>query len=155
MKMIPLRYKPFMVTAAVLALHGCEAPADPATETAMEEQTAESEQQSDTPRELPDFNRSAWLTIGADGAVQTTFLDAEGRYRDLRNGTLVAGGGWEERPEGTVCFEPDTGRGECWEITATEDDGTLIATNAQDKRVQLKQVAYAPPADSETVDETA
>lgn len=153
MTLILLRYKPLVATAALLALSACEAPADPTTETAMEEQNKESEQESDNPGDLPDFARSAWLTIGVDGAVQTTFFDIEGRYRDLRNGALVAEGGWEERPEGTICFDPDTGRGGCWTITATEDDSTLIATNEQDKRVELKQLAYIPPANFETVAE--
>lgn len=94
---------------------------------------------------------TAWLTVGTDGAVQTTFLDAGGRYRDFRNGEPLFEGTWEQRPEGSVCFQPDNGVGACWELGRPESDGTLIATNGEDRRIEIKRITYtAPPSDDET-----
>ena len=56
---------------------------------------------------------TAWLTVGTDGAVQTTLIDADGRYRDMRNGELFGEGTWQLLPNGTICFEPETGVGAC------------------------------------------
>ncbi|MGJ8598287.1 hypothetical protein, partial [Sulfitobacter sp.] len=67
---------------------------------------------------------TGWLTIGNDGAVQTTFLDSDGRFRDFRNGELLAEGNWERMPDERLCFEPDAGRGDCWEVEAPDADGT-------------------------------
>ena len=93
------------------------------------------------------ISETGWLTVGSDGAVQTTFFDAGGRYRDLRNGALLAQGMWEQRPDGTVCFEPDAGLGACWETGSEDETGTVIATNGDGKRIEIKRVTYlAPPA---------
>ncbi len=93
---------------------------------------------------------TGWLTIGSDGAVQTTFFDTGGRYRDLRNGTLLSQGNWQQRPDGELCFEPDAGLGACWTTSSEEDGGTVIATNGDGKRIEIKRVTYiAPPAPDE------
>ncbi len=98
-------------------------------------------------------SETGWLTVGTDGAVQTTFFDAGGRYRDLRNGALLAEGMWEQRPDGTVCFEPDAGLGACWETGSEDETGTVIATNGDGKRIEIKRVTYlAPPAPEEGED---
>ncbi len=101
------------------------------------------------------FTESGWLTVGADGGVQTTFIDAGGRYRDLRNGEQVAEGKWQERPDGSLCFEPDAGFGACWEIEPLEDDGTAIAVNGEGKRIEIKRVSYIGPEASEDDDTDA
>ena len=95
---------------------------------------------------------TAWLTVGTDGAVQTTLIDAEGRYRDMRNGELFGEGTWQQRPNGTICFEPETGVGACWETETTGDDGTLKAVNGDDRRIELKRVTYTPPETAESDD---
>lgn len=97
---------------------------------------------------------TAWLSVGADGAVQTTLIDEGGRYRDIRNGEVFGEGGWQQRPDGKLCFEPDTGLGACWEIETTAEDGTVIATNGDDRRIELKRVTYTAPEtdDEETAD---
>lgn len=97
---------------------------------------------------------TGWLTVGTDGAVQTTFIDADGRYRDLRNGTLLAEGNWQQRPDGAVCFEPDAGIGECWTTSATSDDGTIVATDGDGKRIEITQVTYIPPSAEESGEES-
>ena len=88
---------------------------------------------------------TGWLTIGADGAVQTTYLDPEGRYRDYRDGQPFARGEWARGPEGRLCFEPEAGRGTCWETGAADDDGSVIATDADGKTIRITRIAYLAP----------
>lgn len=99
---------------------------------------------------------SGWLTVGADGAVQTTFFEPDGRYRDLRNGALIAQGRWERRNDGMLCFEPDSGIGACWETGPVNDAGEAIATDTTGKRITIRRIAYLAPAasadDAETGD---
>ena len=92
---------------------------------------------------------TAWLSVGTDGAVQTTLIDEGGRYRDIRNGELFGEGGWQQRPDGRVCFEPDTGLGACWQTESGDQDGTVIAINDDDRRIELKRVTYTAPDASE------
>lgn len=109
--------------------------------------TPEIEPPSDTDISV---SESGWLTVGNDGAVQTTFFDADGRYRDLRNGEPFAEGSWEQRPDGRVCFEPDSGRGDCWETDKADENGEASATNGDGKVVAIKQITYlAPPQEEE------
>lgn len=94
------------------------------------------------------LTESGWLTVGTDGAVQTTFFDAGGRYRDLRNGEPFATGKWEQRPDGTVCFEPDEGAGACWKTGRPDADGDVIATDEDGKSIAIKRITYvAPPSE--------
>lgn len=92
---------------------------------------------------------TAWLTVGTDGAVQTTLIDDGGRYRDIRNGELFGEGGWQQRPDGKVCFEPDTGLGTCWQTESGDQNGTVIAISDDDRRIELKRVTYTAPDASE------
>ena len=115
-------------------------------------ETAEApESVAENPSEAILMADTAWLSVGSDGSVQTTFLDPGGRYRDFRNGIAADTGSWEARPDGAVCFNPDDGRGDCWTSSAFESDGSAIITSADGKRVELKRITYvAPPADEET-----
>jgi len=87
---------------------------------------------------------TGWLTIGGDGAVQTTYFDPEGRYRDFRNGELLGEGDWERGPEGRVCFEPDAGRGACWTTSEIDEDGEASATDGEGRTIAIKRVTYLP-----------
>jgi len=88
---------------------------------------------------------TGWLTIGSDGAVQTTYFDSDGRYRDRRNGEPVAQGSWRRGPDDRLCFEPDAGRGACWSIDEPDEDGVAIAEDADGKTIAIRRVAYLPP----------
>jgi len=93
---------------------------------------------------------TAWLSVGNDGAVQTTMIDPAGRYRDFRNGEPAGQGSWSQRPDGSICFEPAQGSGACWETGAPQEDGSLIATNDDGMRVEITRIAYtAPSADAD------
>lgn len=91
------------------------------------------------------LSQTAWLSVSEDGAVLTTFLDPNGRYRDLRNGEPAFEGDWSERPDGKLCFTPDAGLGGCWSIGAPGDNGEARATNADGRAILLKRISYAPP----------
>ncbi|WP_407875644.1 hypothetical protein [Qipengyuania nanhaisediminis] len=92
---------------------------------------------------------TAWLTVGTDGAVQTTFVDEDGRYRDFRNSEPFGQGSWEQRPDGTICFEPDSGTGACWEIEPDGSETDIFATDSEGRRIDIKRITYAPPQDDE------
>lgn len=121
-------------------------------DAAVEEESDEGEE--DSSRTIP-MTETGWLTVGSDGSVLTTFFDSGGRYRDFRNGEPLGEGRWEQRPDGSVCFDPDSGAGECWETDSPEDDGSMIVTNEDDKRIGVRRVTYtAPQTDEEASDET-
>lgn len=141
-----------MLGACTEEAGGAEAQSEPPTATPGEDGGSASDTRSVT-LAVAD---SAWLTVGTDGAVQTTFFDEGGRYRDLRNGQLFAQGAWEQRPDGTICFEPDTGFGACWQTEAEDENGTVIATNSDGKAIEIKRVTYiAPPVQEEGEEEGA
>ena len=130
-----------------LTLAGCTGePADGGGTSALSE--------SPTPEAAPSSSELAvaqtgWLSIGADGAVQTTFFDADGRYRDLRNGEPFAQGGWEQRPDGSICFEPDEGAGACWMTGAPDAAGEIIVTSTDGKAIAIRRITYMAPTGDE------
>lgn len=133
-----------LALAMALGLGACTTePGAPAETDAPSNETTESV------RDVLITAESGWLTIGGDGAVQTTFFDAGGRYRDLRNGALLAEGSWELREDASVCFEPDAGRGACWQIGAVDDNGTAIATDPDGKQIEIRRVTYVAPPPAE------
>lgn len=148
-----MRFKLLPMTAcAVLLLSGCaegagdaagDVSADASGGDAGGEQAVEEEPQTIAMAE------TGWLTVSEDGAVQTTFFDAGGRYRDFRNGEPMGEGNWEQRPDGLLCFEPDEGSGACWETDKTDEDGSAIVTNEDGARVEIKRVTYVPPETDE------
>lgn len=148
---ILIRSTSTLALLAVLALSGCSdgtdsSAAESAAPDASAEEIADSEGgKSEEPIAMAE---SGWLTVGNDGAVQTTFLDADGRYRDYRNNELLAQGTWQERSDGELCFEPDAGIGACWEISTPNKNGATIATDGDGKSIEIKRVTYiAPPED--------
>jgi len=148
-----LRFNSYVFIASLVLLW--PAACAPAGEVGAGDSGAETsgapENVAENPSEAILMADTAWLSVGSDGSVQTTFLDPGGRYRDFRNGVVADAGNWEGRPDGTVCFNPDEGRGDCWTSSAFEADGSAVVTSAEGKRVKLKRITYiAPPADDET-----
>ena len=153
---------PTSMALATLALVACSPEqADPSSATPAEEVAStdapadDSSDGSESQGENADitFVESGWLTVGTDGAVQTTFFDAGGRYRDYRNGDLFASGTWQQRPDGRLCFEPESGRGACWSFSKPDENGDVTATNADGKAIEIKRVTYVAPTEDETVPE--
>ena len=147
----PLQPAIALALLASLALTACDDGSGGGSADALtggSEATPAAEETPDTVS-LP-VAESGWLTVGADGAVQTTFFDAGGRYRDLRNGEPFAQGKWEQRPDGKICFEPDEGAGACWTTAPPDDNGEVIATDEDGMAIVIKRITYvAPPSDDE------
>ena len=114
-----------------------EAPSDPPADQGSPERIAMAE--------------TGWLTIGRDGSVHTTQFDADGTYRDYRNGEFLQSGTWRRREDGLLCFTPASQDrlGACWETKGLEDDGTMRALDADGRTIQLRRVSYLPPKASE------
>ncbi len=93
---------------------------------------------------------TGWVAIGTDGAVYTTFFDADGTYRDFRNGDPVQQGSWERREDARLCLIPagEQVRGECWSTSAVDDDGNMRSTDGTGRTIELKRVTYIAPAAS-------
>ncbi|QIQ87276.1 hypothetical protein [Erythrobacter sp.] len=119
---------------------GAEAAAEPQAEEQSSEQVA--------------MAGTGWLAVGADGSVYTTHFDADGTYRDYRNGEFVQQGEWQRREDGRLCFTPaDEARlGACWETKGLKDDGTMRARDADGRAIELRRVTYLPPAAEQSAD---
>jgi len=133
---------------SVLVLSGCEAGSSAPGAGAGEVQAEATGDDEDPVQKRITMAETAWLTVSKDGLVQTTFIDADGRYRDYRGGELLFSGQWRESPEDELCFSPDAGEGECWEFSSPEKDGTMRVTAQDGREVILKRVAYSPPAEA-------
>ena len=89
---------------------------------------------------------TAWLSVSEEGAVYTTFLDPDGRYRDLRDGQIVHTGSWEQNASSELCFSPDNGAGACWKHGSPGLDGVMRATNRAGRAIEVKRITYTPQA---------
>jgi len=89
---------------------------------------------------------TAWLSVSRDGEVFTTYVDRDGRYRDLRNGAVAFAGTWEQNADGRICFEPDAGDRACWDHGAPDKDGTMRMTHTDGRAIIVKSVNYTLPA---------
>ena len=107
---------------------------------------------------LGEFSDTAWRVMAEDGARYVTYIDADGTYRDFRNGEPWQQGSWkfdpaEESGDGVdlLCFMPDAedGSERCWEPGRLLDD-ELIVTSGGGRRVALEKVTYAAPEGAET-----
>lgn len=134
--------------AFALALAGCSAPSGPETGQNEAKQGA-SESDAEDARARMAMAETAWLSVSREGEVYTTFLDADGRYRDLAGGTLAFTGRWEQRVDGALCFEPDRGEPACWEHDPPQPDGAMRASGPGGRVIELKRIAYRPPPPAE------
>ena len=87
---------------------------------------------------------TAWRTVGEDGAILSTFLDADGRFRDFRNGDPMQEGSWDQPQEGRLCFTPEAEDrlGECWTLGKLRKNGEMRATSDTGLEIKLRQIAY-------------
>lgn len=95
------------------------------------------------------FAETAWLARASDGTRFVTHFDADGTYRDIRNGEFLQSGNWTyaDGPSGKqICLEPDVENSVkmCWQPDKMDGD-TMIATGAGDRRIELQRFAYVAP----------
>ena len=144
-----MRVRSALAMMASLAIISC-APA--VEETAAEPEGIETGSESGDAdgNNLPEsFAETAWISRSEDGARYTTFFDADGSYRELRNGDPRQTGEWSfaEGPEGKqVCVQPDAEAGvkSCWRPDSIED-GKLLVSGPEGKRVALQRADYSAP----------
>lgn len=145
------KFTSFTAPLVLLAASACAPSDNGSDDTGEGDEPQEEETASASIDEAVLVANTAWLSVGQDGSVQTTFLDQGGRYRDFRNGEPADTGTWEQRPDGAICFTPDEGQGGCWGAGALDADGSTYVTSADGKRVEIKRITYtAPPLDDET-----
>ncbi len=145
------------VPAATAALLLAACAAEEASESEASGAGESAEAESTLSAESLVMAQTAWLSVSADGEVFTTFLDDDGRYRDLRGGELSFAGSWQQNDQNELCFTPDQGEGECWTHRSPGLNGVMRATNRAGRAIEVKRVAYVPvtasiepPASEET-----
>lgn len=140
--------------AVPLMLAACAQPGDGGDTQAIDTDAAVPEATPSAPP--PDqFSGTAWRSIAEDGARYTTYFDAGGRYRDLRNGDPWHSGAWtfNDIDGQRLCFTPDgeTVEQSCW-MPDTIDGDRLYASNRDGRRIELRQVEYVAPDPDETAE---
>lgn len=95
------------------------------------------------------MQETAWRALGEDGAIYTTFFDADGTYRDFKNGEALQSGSWEQREDSKLCFTPaeEDRIGECWTLAPASNDDTMRPTSDGGKEIELRKVTYIAPED--------
>ena len=137
------------ILALGMALPACTPASDEGDSSALTPQQVASPSGEPAPEV---FVATAWRAVAADGARYTTYLDADGTYRDLRNGDPWQTGSWTysvvERDK-RLCFmpAPDSGIERCWE-PGRMSGGKMKATNDDGVSIELERVEYRPPADA-------
>ncbi|MEM7702731.1 MAG: hypothetical protein AAF251_12395 [Pseudomonadota bacterium] len=119
---------------------------------AAEEAPEQSEPSADTAGEEGGLSaeslvmaETAWLSVTEEGEVFTTYLDGDGRYRDVREGEVIYGGAWEQNQDRELCFTPDSGEGTCWAHGAPGLNGVMRAMNNSGRAIEVRKVIYTTP----------
>jgi hypothetical protein len=143
MKSMKSAFETLCLGAIGLLLAGCAAQ-DSATESPDESAEGAAEESALSAQSVA-MAKTAWLSVSKDGDVFTTYLDADGRYRDLREGAITNSGTWEQNEDGELCFKPDSGLIVCWAHGRPGLNGVMRATNASGRAIEVKKVSYRPP----------
>lgn len=146
-----------LVLGLVFAAAGCAQPPEPAptdTPTVAANDIPESNPGAGVPQS---FAGTAWRAQGEDGSLYTTYIDADGTYRDLRNGDPWQTGKWtyDLAGENRLCFTPDDENGaeRCWRPERMHGAALDVIGGVEARRVELEPVEYAA-ADVEGQDPT-
>ena len=135
-----------VLAVAIATLAACSPEAGESNEAAHAPQEAVTPSGEPAPDA---FSATAWRALAADGARYTTYLDADGTYRDLRNGDPWQTGTWDhvDSPQGRLlCFTPDHDNGveRCWE-PGRMSEGTMRAESETGLSIELERVEYSRP----------
>ena len=142
------------VLLAPLALAACGAEESIEPDPANSEDIAAAATTSPPGDPAPEaFAATAWRVVAEDGARYTTYLDAGGSYRDLRNGDPWQVGSWSYSDGETgkrLCLTPaaEGGVERCWEPGRMSGE-TMRATSGRGLTIKLERVEYQPPVESE------
>lgn len=150
-----------VASCAALLLAGCtmggEAePAEEATPTGQPEDAGSDRADGDEtakrvpPAEPIEMAGTAWAANDNDGAIYTTFIDADGAYRDFRDGRPHQIGAWDMPGNNRLCFLPDNAPAgdadrSCWTVSLPADDGAMVAIGSGNREVTIRQIEYVAP----------
>ncbi|MEE4204881.1 MAG: hypothetical protein V2I39_01220 [Erythrobacter sp.] len=138
--------------ALVVALPGCSEPPSNSGGSATNAASAETEEEASSDESLA-MAATAWLSVSDAGDVYITYLDPDGRYRDLKEGRLAFSGTWRQKAGGELCFTPDQGTAQCWEHGAPGADRRMLATSSDGREIELRRITYSPPPKDEEVED--
>jgi len=113
--------KLILVAALGVAIAGCDNAAEEADDTAVVEEV----------EEVAESSAGTWNVTAADGTAFTAVLNADGTYQDLdAAGTVTESGTWEDRPDGSTCFDSEGGDDTvvCFTTGEAAEDGSMVAT---------------------------
>lgn len=117
--------KLILVAALSGALAACGQAAEESDEPATEE-TATA-----TAEATPASSAGTYEVTMKDGMKFTSVLNPDGTYTDTdADGKTTETGTWEDRPDGTTCFDSEGGDDKviCFTVTEPAADGTQVAT---------------------------
>lgn len=165
-----------LVVTCLLLLGAC-APEDASTPSSPASTGSDNAESGGPATQRVAMAETAWLSVSEDGEVFTTFLDPDGRFRDLRDGAIAFTGTWKQDAEGRLCLTPDlagatgspaemgaeeatgeqaegvadtaTARATCWDYGVPGNNGTMRATRTDGRAIELKRIAYTAPASSD------
>ena len=113
-----------LVAALTGALAACGQAAEESDEPATEETAA-------APEATPTGSAGNYEVTMKDGTNFTSVLIADGTYQDTAaDGTVQEKGTWEDRPDGSTCFDSEGGDDKviCFTVGEAAADGTMTAT---------------------------
>lgn len=113
-----------MVAALAGALAACGDAAEESDEPATDAT-------ADTEAVAAESSAGTWEVTMADGTGFTAALNPDGTYQDTdSSGMVTESGTWEDRPDGTTCFDSEGGDDSivCFTVGEPADDGSMVAT---------------------------
>jgi hypothetical protein len=142
-----------LLTGLALLAAACTQQGDPTSGDVAGGPTPAATSSTATDSPMPtSFAATAWLSEADDGARYTTFLDADGTYRDLRNGDPWQTGSWtyNDAGDGRLCFTPDAKNGvqRCWLPDSMNGEAMDVIGGTDSRRVELQPVDYTPPPEA-------
>lgn len=145
-----IRTAPFVLALLAAACAPADDGSDPAQAGGAVSESSES-----AARPAPEvFAATAWRSVSAEGARFSTYLDPDGRYRDLRNGDPWQTGTWRYDSDAgsLLCLKPDADNGveRCWKPGSMRKN-VMQATDQDERRIELEKIDYQAPAAADDV----
>lgn len=112
-----------LVAALGVALAGCGDAAEDSDEPAAVETPAATET-------VAEETAAGTYEFDMDGKATIAVLNPDGTYTDTQDGEVIESGTWEDRDDGTTCFDSEGGDDTvvCYTVSEAAEDGTQTAT---------------------------
>jgi hypothetical protein len=112
-----------LVAALSVTLAACGDAAEEADDTAAVETPAATEA-------VAAETSAGTYEFEMDGVATVAVLNPDGTYTDTQDGEVIETGTWEDRDDGTACFDSEGGDDTvvCYTLSEAAEDGTQTAT---------------------------